>query len=75
MEEENAEAMSASAPELTVPPTAGLEPTVPPITDPEPTVTPTADPELTVTPTPVPKNKRKMDRRKMGKPQFCKCDT
>lgn len=45
MEEENAEAMSASAPELTVPP----------ITDPEPTVTPTADPELTVTPTPVPK--------------------
>lgn len=55
MEEENAEAMSASAPELTVPPTAGPEPTVPPITDPEPTVTPTADPELTVTPTPVPK--------------------
>ena len=45
MEEENAEAMSASASELTVPPTAG----------PEPTVTPTADPELTVTPTPVPK--------------------
>lgn len=45
MEEENAEAMSASAPELTVTPTAG----------PEPTVTPTADPELTVTPTPVPK--------------------
>lgn len=45
MEEENAEAMSASAP----------EPTVTPITDPEPTVTPTADPELTVTPTPVPK--------------------
>lgn len=45
MEEENAEAMSASAPELTVPPTAG----------PEPTVTPTADPEPTVTPTPVPK--------------------
>lgn len=45
MEEENAEAMSASAPELTVPPTAGPEPTVPP----------TADPELTVTPTPVPK--------------------
>lgn len=45
MEEENAEAMSASAPELTVPPTAG----------PELTVTPTADPELTVTPTPVPK--------------------
>lgn len=45
MEEENAEAMSASAPELTVTP----------ITDPEPTVTPTADPELTVTPTPVPK--------------------
>lgn len=44
-EEENAEAMSASAP----------EPTVPPITDPEPTVPPTADPELTVTPTPVPK--------------------
>ena len=43
--EENAEAMSASAPELTVTP----------ITDPEPTVTPTADPELTVTPTPVPK--------------------
>lgn len=43
--EENAEAMSASAPELTVTPTAG----------PEPTVTPTADPELTVTPTPVPK--------------------
>ncbi len=30
MEEENAEAMSASAPELTVPPTAGPEPTVPP---------------------------------------------
>ena len=55
MEEENAEAMSASAPELTVPPTAGPEPTVPPITDPEPTVPPTADPELTVTPTPVPK--------------------
>lgn len=45
MEEENAEATSASAPELTVPPTAG----------PELTVTPTADPELTVTPTPVPK--------------------
>ncbi|VUX40636.1 fibronectin type III domain-containing protein [Blautia luti] len=45
MEEENAEAMSASAPELTVPP----------ITDPEPTVPPTADPEPTVTPTPVPK--------------------
>lgn len=45
MEEENAEAMSASAPELTVTP----------ITDSEPTVTPTADPELTVTPTPVPK--------------------
>lgn len=45
MEEENAEAMSASAPELAVTPTAG----------PEPTVTPTADPELTVTPTPVPK--------------------
>lgn len=45
MEEETAEAMSASAPELTVTPTAG----------PEPTVTPTADPELTVTPTPVPK--------------------
>lgn len=43
--EENAEAMSASAPELTVTPTAG----------PEPTVTPTADPELTVTPAPVPK--------------------
>ena len=43
--EENAEAMSASSPELTVTPTAG----------PEPTVTPTADPELTVTPTPVPK--------------------
>ena len=43
--EENAEAMSASAPELTVTPTAG----------PELTVTPTADPELTVTPTPVPK--------------------
>lgn len=55
MEEENAEAMSASAPELTVTPTAGPEPTVTPITDPEPTVTPTADPELTVTPTPVPK--------------------
>ena len=49
MEEENAEAMSASAPELTVTPTAGPEPTV------TPTVTPTADPELTVTPTPVPK--------------------
>lgn len=45
MEEENAEATSASAPELTVTPTAG----------PEPTVTPTADPEPTVTPTPVPK--------------------
>lgn len=45
MEEENAEAMSASAPELTVTPTAG----------PEPTVTPITDPELTVTPTPVPK--------------------
>lgn len=45
MEEENAEATSASAPELTVPPTAGPEPTVPP----------TAGPELTVTPTPVPK--------------------
>lgn len=45
MEEENAEAMSSSDPELTVTPTAG----------PEPTVTPTADPELTVTPTPVPK--------------------
>ena len=55
MEEENAEAMSASAPELTVTPTAGPEPTVTPITDPEPTVTPTADPELTVTPTPVSK--------------------
>lgn len=53
--EENAEAMSASAPELTVTPTAGPEPTVTPITGPEPTVTPTADPELTVTPTPVPK--------------------
>ena len=45
MEEENTEAMSASAPELTVTPTAGPEPTVPPITD----------PELTVPPTPVPK--------------------
>lgn len=55
MEEENAEAMSSSDPELTVTPTAGPEPTVPPITDPEPTVPPTADPELTVTPTPVPK--------------------
>lgn len=55
MEEENTEAMSASAPELTVTPTAGPEPTVPPITDPEPTVPPTADPELTVPPTPVPK--------------------
>lgn len=55
MEEENAEAMSSSDPELTVTPTAGPEPTVTPITDPEPTVTPTADPELTVTPTPVPK--------------------
>ena len=55
MEEENAEAMSASAPELTVTPTAGPEPTVTPITDPEPTVTPTADSELTVTPTPAPK--------------------
>lgn len=55
MEEENAEAMSASAPELTVPPTAGPEPTVPPTAGPELTVTPTADPELTVTPTPVPK--------------------
>ena len=55
MEEENAEAMSASAPELTVPPTAGPEPTVTPTADPEPTVTPTAAPELTVTPTPVPK--------------------
>ena len=54
-EEENAEAMSASAPELTVTPTAGPEPTVTPITDPEPTVTPTADPEPTVTPTPAPK--------------------
>ena len=63
--EQNAEAMSASAPELTVTPTAGPEPTVTPITgpeptvtpitDPEPTVPPTADPELTVTPTPVPK--------------------
>lgn len=55
MEEESAEAMSASAPELTVTPTAGPEPTVTPITDPEPTVPPTADPELTVPPTPVPK--------------------
>ena len=55
MEEENAEAMSASAPELTVPPTAGPEPTVPPTAGPELTVPPTADPELTVTPTPVPK--------------------
>ena len=55
MEGENAEAMSASAPELTVTPTAGPEPTVTPITDPEPTVTPTADPEPTVTPTPAPK--------------------
>lgn len=55
MEEENAEAMSASAPELTVPPTAGPEPTVTPTAGPELTVTPTADPELTVTPTPVPK--------------------
>ena len=55
MEEENAEAMSASAPELTVTPTAGPEPTVTPTAGPEPTVTPTADPELTVTPTPVPK--------------------
>ena len=54
-EEENAEAMSASAPERTVTPTAGPEPTVTPITDPEPTVTPTADPEPTVTPTPAPK--------------------
>ena len=53
--EENAEAMSASAPELTVTPTAGPEPTVTPTADPELTVTPTADPELTVTPTPVPK--------------------
>ena len=49
MEEETAEAMSASDPELTVPPAAGPEPTVPPTADPEPTVTPT------VTPTPVPK--------------------
>ena len=55
MEEENAEAMSASAPELTVTPTAGPEPTVTPITDPEPTVTPTEIPEPTVTPTPAPK--------------------
>lgn len=55
MEEENAEAMSASASELTVTPTAGPEPTVTPTAGPELTVTPTADPELTVTPTPVPK--------------------
>ena len=55
MEEENAEAMSASASELTVTPITDPEPTVTPITDPEPTVTPTPDPELTVTPTPVPK--------------------
>lgn len=51
MEEENAEAMSASAPELTVTPTAGPEPTVTPTADPEPTEIP----EPTVTPTPVPK--------------------
>ena len=72
--EENAEAMSASAPELTVTPTAGPEPTVtpitgpeptvPPITDPEPTVPPTADPELTVTPTPVDVYKRQVQRSK-----------
>lgn len=48
MEEENAEAMSASAPELTVTPTAGPEPTVTPITDPEPTVTPTPVPKINV---------------------------
>ena len=46
--EENAEAMSASAPELTVTPTAGPEPTVTPITGPEPTVTPITDPEPTL---------------------------
>ena len=48
MEEETAEAMSASAPELTVTPTAGPEPTVTPITDPEPTVTPTPVPKIDV---------------------------
>ena len=53
MEEGSAEAMSASAPELTV--------------------TPTADPELTVNTTPSAENKRKMDRRKYGKPQLCEC--
>ena len=45
MEEETAEAMSTSDPELTVAPAA----------DPEPTVTPTEIQEPTVTPTPVPK--------------------
>ena len=55
MEEETAEAMSTSDPELTVAPAADPEPTVTPTAGPEPTVTPTADPELTVTPTPVPK--------------------
>lgn len=55
MEEETAEAMSTSDPELTVAPAADPEPTVTPAAGPEPTVTPTADPELTVTPTPVPK--------------------
>ena len=55
MEEENAEAMSTSDPELTVTPAAGPEPTVTPTADPELTVTPTAGPEPTVTPTPAPK--------------------
>lgn len=55
MEEETAEAMSTSDPELTVAPAADPEPTV------TPAVTPTANPEPTeiqkptVTPTPVPK--------------------
>lgn len=51
MEEETAEAMSASDPEPTVKPTAVPKPTVTPITDPEPTV----DPKPTVKPTPVQK--------------------
>ena len=55
MEEETAEAMSTSDPELTVAPAADPEPTVTPTAGPEPTVTPTAGPEPTVTPTPVPK--------------------
>lgn len=63
MEEETAEATSTSDPELTV------TPAVTPTADPEPTCDTDSDTNTGA------QNKRKMDRRKMGKPQFCKRDT